>query len=107
MSEVRLVVHPFTIGSDKESALKPLEEAAELYSEWQALDFCLAMTPHCRTCETDAGIHGCAFMADLASEIADTIQACVNLAVRYHLDLDAALERVEKRNLARGRYENE
>jgi NTP pyrophosphatase (non-canonical NTP hydrolase) len=107
MREVKLSVHPFTMGTDKEAALKPLEEAAELYSEWQALDFCLAMTPHCRTCETDEGIHGCAFKADLADEIADTIQACVNLAARYSLNLDAALERVEKRNIARGRYEDD
>jgi NTP pyrophosphatase (non-canonical NTP hydrolase) len=39
-----------------------------------------------------------------ADEIADCVTACVNLAARYHIDLQAALDRVEKRNRERGRY---
>lgn len=105
MDEMNLTVHVFEIGTDKESALKPLEEAAEAYSEWQHLDFCLAYMPHCHDCDTDSGTHGCAYKTGLADEIADCIQACCNLAHRYNLDLGAAMERCEQRNRARGRYE--
>lgn len=107
MGEIWLGVRPFRMGTDKEGALKPLEAAADLYSEWQRLDFCLAHMTRCHDCETDGGTHGCPWKSYLADGIAETIQACVNLAVRYGLNLDAALERVEKRNIARGRYEDE
>ena len=40
---------------------------------------------------------------NFADEIADTIQACVNLADRCGIDLDSALERVAKKNHQRGR----
>lgn len=43
-------------------------------------------------------------MSQLAYEIADCITACVNLADRYGIDLQAALDAVEKHNRERGRY---
>ena len=78
---MQLTVNPFHMGSSKEAALKPLEESAEVFGAWQLDD-------------EDA----------LAYEIADCITACVNLADRYGIDLQAALDAVEKHNRERGRY---
>lgn len=78
---MQLTVNPFSMGSSKEAALKPLEESAEVFGAWQLDD-------------EDA----------LAYEIADCITACVNLADRYGIDLQAALDAVEKHNRERGRY---
>lgn len=47
---------------------------------------------------------GCYYGANLADELADCVTACCNLADRYGLDLQAALDRVERRNVERGRY---
>jgi phosphoribosyl-ATP pyrophosphohydrolase len=85
MSEVKLTVHTFRMGDDKEAALNPLEEAAEIFGAYQ--------------------YWGPGNNSEFANEIADCIQACVNLADRYGLDLADAMERCEKRNRARGRYE--
>lgn len=78
---MQLTVNPFHMGSSKEAALKPLEEAAEVFGAWQMDDEDL-----------------------LALEIADCITACANLADRYGLDLQTALDAVEKHNRERGRY---
>ena len=86
-----ITVRPFLMGSDKEAALKPLEEAAEAYGEWQIM-------PMLR----DGTLEGTDYFAD---ELADTITACVNLADRYGLDLQAAIDRVETHNRERGRYQ--
>jgi len=100
-----VTVHTFHMGNDKEAALKPLEEAAEVFGAWQRLG------------ETDWGdveriandglldFEGMLKLGCFADEIADCIQACVNLADRYNLDLQAAMERCEERNRERGRYE--
>lgn len=95
---MRLEVKPFRMGTDKEAALKPLEEAAEVFGVWQEYEeFChnLYMV------EEDVR-----WMIEeqLENEIADCITACVNLAERHGLDLQTALERVEKHNRERGRY---
>lgn len=103
--EMTITVRTFEMGTAKEAALKPLEEAAEAYAVWQKVDFCLAYLPHCRDCEKDGGTGACADKCFLADEIADCIQACCNLAARYGLDLAAAMERCEERNARRGRYE--
>jgi NTP pyrophosphatase (non-canonical NTP hydrolase) len=80
--------------TDKEQAVKLLEEASEAYAAWQALGKPWAdFMP--RESLLDA----------LADELADTITACANLAKRYGLDLQAAIDRVEARNRERGRYE--
>lgn len=107
MEEIKLTVRPFLMGTDKEAALKPLEEASEVRAAWAEIDKCgslesvtcrLNMYPNVKQVD-------CQFYIDLADEIADCIQACCNLADRYGIDLGAALARVEEKNRARGRYE--
>jgi NTP pyrophosphatase (non-canonical NTP hydrolase) len=101
-----ITVRTFRMGTDKEAALKPLEEAAEAYASWQNLDALLEYfsvvereTPHMlKYLNADSERY------DLADELADTITACCNLAARYGIDLQAALDRVERRNRERGRY---
>ena len=70
-----------TCCSDKEQAVKVLEEAAEVFSAWES----------------------CESFDVLADEIADVITAACNLARMYELDMHAAMERCEKRNRERGR----
>lgn len=89
MDEYTLTVHPFEMGTDKEAALKPLEEAAEVYAAWQQVD------------EYDGYDVG----ENLAEEISDCIQACCNLAARYNINLDLAIWQVEEKNRERSRYE--
>lgn len=103
---ITITVRPFRMGTDKEAALKPLEESAEAYASWQNLDALLDYfsvvereTPHMlKYLNVDSE------KADLADELADCVTACVNLADRYGLDLQAAIWRVERRNRERGRY---
>jgi NTP pyrophosphatase (non-canonical NTP hydrolase) len=116
--EYDLTIHPFVMGKPKEAALKPLEEAAEAFGAWQELGTyqpngkCYERGyPGCNcefkhACETymHPEVLGVA-LEDLADEIADVIQAACNLAARYDLDLGAAMERCERRNRKRGRYE--
>lgn len=83
-----LSITTFHMGTDKEAALKPLEEAAEVYGAWQ-----------------DYQRFFMGSKTILADEIADTIQACCNLAKRYGIDLQAAMKRCQERNRERGRYE--
>jgi NTP pyrophosphatase (non-canonical NTP hydrolase) len=95
------------MGTDKEAGLKPLEEAAETFGAWQVLEpFTSAPTLNPgynpeqlwpKEVETKK--------ERFADEIADCIQACVNLAYREGVDLQAAIERCEERNRARGRCE--
>lgn len=100
MSEIKLAVHPFRMGTDKEAALKPLEEASEVRAAWAEIDGC-GSPSQCQACEVR---DHCEAPFELADEIADCIQACVNLADRYGIDLGAALARVEAKNRERGRY---
>jgi NTP pyrophosphatase (non-canonical NTP hydrolase) len=95
------------MGDNKEAALKPLEEAAETFGAWQVLEPFIsapALNPSYnpeqlwpKEVETKK--------ERLADEVADCIQACVNIADRYGLDLADAMERCEKRNRERGRCE--
>lgn len=94
MSKVNLTVRTFRMGIDKEASLKPLEEAAEVFGAWQTLDVGLE-----NDLNTDDELRW------LADEIADCIQACVNLADRYGIDLQAAMKRCEECNRERGRYQ--
>ena len=93
---MRIEVHTFKLPcSEKEQALKVLEEAAEVFAEFQEVEHELAMgRPHDQ-CLCD----------DLGYEIADCITACCNLAERYEIDLKAMIKKVEKSNRERGRYE--
>lgn len=93
-----LHINPFRCGTEKEAARKVVEEAAEAFSAWETLSHSAVLdgigyNPHIerRT-------------AVLADELADCITACCNLADRYGIDLQAALDRVEKSNRERGRY---
>lgn len=101
-----LTVHTFRMGTDKEAALKPLEEASEAREAWQALD-AAADAVAFLTQENPALAEVWDLKPerlDLADELADCITACCNLAARYGIDLQAAVERVEQKNRERGRY---
>ena len=71
----------FVIGTDKEGIVKLLEEASEAHGAWERDD-----------------------RRGMADELADVVQTAVNLAARFDLDLDAAMERCRERNHRRGRY---
>ena len=86
-----MTVRTFRHGTDKECARKVVEEAAEAFSAWESLDL--------------FGGEDADLLDEFADELADTITACANLAARYGLDLQAALDRVERHNRERGRYE--
>ena len=97
MSEpITITVKPFRMGSEKESALKPLEEAAEVFGAWQGMT---------RYMQNYPSMNGGYLRNAFASELADCITACCNLANRYNIDLQAAIARVEESNMERGRYE--
>jgi NTP pyrophosphatase (non-canonical NTP hydrolase) len=104
MKEIRLCIHPFEMGVEKEAALKPLEEASEVHGAWQMLgetnqgDFARVAKMGILKLEDDMRL------SRLADEIADVIQAACNLAARYDINLDSAMKRCTERNLARGRY---
>lgn len=98
-----ITVHPFRSGTDKDAALKPLEEASEAREAAQQMQSLLDVLPmlvHSKELADLVSSH----KEILADEIADTVTACVNLAHRYGLDLQAAIDRVEERNRERGRY---
>lgn len=108
---MNITINTFEMGTPKEAALKPLEEAAEVYAAWQEVAYaCDEGFLKNGCCSPEQSIPctevGCCRMVDeLADEIADCIQACANLADRYHIDLAAAMESCEQRNRERGRYE--
>ena len=86
--------------TDKEAAVKVLEEASEAREAWQVLT---------RGAVLDSMTHQPPITEHrrmrLADELADCITACANLADRYGIDLQDALDRVERHNRERGRYE--
>lgn len=89
-------VAPFDMGGMKEKALKPIEEAAEVFGAYQ--DYVDA----CDNDETHAGYAASAML----DEIADCIQACANLAAMVGCsDLTPYMERCRYRNEERGRYD--
>ena len=97
MLEVEPFSHDFMQSQgDKALALKPLEEAAEAFGAWQRYE-------GDEWDDTDREL-GQMLRDEIAGELADTVQACVNLADWEGLDLSAALARVHKRNAGRGRY---
>lgn len=78
----------------KEQALKVLEEAAEVFGAWQVLWDVVEGTSEKR-------VHA----ARVLDEIADTVQACCNLAASLGVDdLTPYLTRCEERNRKRGCY---
>ena len=78
---------------DKAQALKPLEEAAEVFGAWQEWE------------GTDEQWSSESLKRFLMGEIADTIQACCNLAAALGVtDLTPHLAACEEKNRRRGRY---
>lgn len=94
-------MRPFPgIEPDKEMALKPLEEAAEVYAAHQDYEDSAAECAHIPRIVEDA-------REDELMEIADTIQACCNLAHALGCDdLTPYLTACEQRNRKRGRYDD-
>lgn len=84
------------VNDDKHQALKPLEEAAEIFGAWQA-------RYNMRFASRDA----CgAFRRDLIDECMDTVQAVANLLAAVGAtqgEVDAAIKRMDERNEGRGR----
>lgn len=77
---------------NKEQALKPLEEAAEVFGAWQEWNETKSLSDEGRVIE----------------EIADTIQACVNLAAAMGVGgLAYAMVKCKIRNIERGRITKE
>ena len=92
-----LKVEPFTkFAEPKAQALKPLEEAAEVFGAWQAsgIDGSSSITPEMRE--------------DIVYECFDVIQSCVNLLESLGTtddELRKAARKVYANNLGRGRYD--
>lgn len=99
-TELTLTLHPFRADcTDKEQALKVLEEAAEAYGAYQDVEF--------STCIVKPLIREKWAVDQLADELADCITACVNMADRFGIDLQEALDRCERKNRERGRYDDD
>lgn len=86
-----VTVEPFpNLEDSKKQALKPLEEAAEVFGAWQ---------------EYDRFHHDAWFGMIAANEIADCIQALFNLAHAMGIDdMQPYMDACHKRNEERGRY---
>lgn len=84
------------VNDDKHQALKPLEEAAEIFGAWQArYDMRFAPRDACG-----------AFRRDLIDECVDTVQAAANMLAAVDAtqgEVDAAIKRMDERNGNRGR----
>lgn len=84
------------VEDSKHQALKPLEEAAEVFGAWQA-------RYNMRFASRDA--QG-AFRDDLIDECMDTVQAIANLLAAVSAtqgEVDTAIRRMDARNEHRGR----
>lgn len=85
------------VSDSKGQALKPLEEAAEIFGAWQELD---SMRPP--TFKQDwVDMRNC-----LIDECMDTVQATANLLAAVGAtqgEVDAAIKRMDERNGDRGR----
>lgn len=82
------------VSDSKGQALKPLEEAAEVFGAWQEFD-------SMRNVSARRDMRD-----DLIDECMDTVQAIANLLAAVCAtqgDVDAAIRRLDKRNGDRGR----
>lgn len=82
------------VSDSKGQALKPLEEAAEIFGAWQEFDS-MRNVPACRDMRDD-----------LIDECMDTVQAVANLLAAVdatHGEVDAAIKRMDERDGDRGR----
>ena len=88
----------------KPQALKVLEEAAEVFGAWQEAE--ISKTAYVEPGEGEVNGYAFGYGEVLLDEIADTIQACCNLAASLGVtDLAPYLARCEERNRERGRYD--
>ena len=95
---MQLDVQTFDTGcSDKEQAVKVLEEAAEVFGAWQEFEYFWHEQYHIDE-ETRWVVED-----RLADEIADVITAACNLASQIGVDVESALLRTAERNHQRGR----
>ena len=107
---MNLEVNTFSLGSDKDAALKPLEEAAEVFAAWQRLEdaqveyWYVGMDGDYSN-EFEAFSRYESGRRSLAYEIADCLTALCNLAARFGLDVQESVVEVERRNRERGRYD--
>lgn len=107
---MNLEVNTFSLGSDKDAALKPLEESAEVFAAWQRL-YDAQIEYGCVGVDGDYSNEFEAFFRydferrSLSYEIADCVTALCNLAARFGLDVQEAVVEVERRNRERGRYD--
>lgn len=90
-SEYVMGATPFDMGTDKQKALKPLEEAAEVFGAWQAYK------AEGTACARKSAVYECC----------DAIQATAN--PMYHIGADNdevadMMRKVTERNRSRGRY---
>lgn len=101
MSHYELSIRPFMqVACDKEQALKPLEEAAEIYGAWQQLTIHDGATP-------DDGARTAMLRDYVIDECVDTIQAAVNMLAALTVEqgeIDMAIVRMDARNDMRGRF---
>lgn len=85
------------VSDSKAQALKPLEEAAEVFGAWQHHD-------DMRTSQIVTARRAC--RDDLIDECMDTVQAVANLLAAVDAtqgEVDAAVRRLDERNGHRGR----
>lgn len=84
------------VSDSKGQALKPLEEAAEVFGAWQKCDDMRYATMTIRE----------AFREDLIDECVDTVQAAANMLAAVGAtqgEVDAAIRRMDECNGDRGR----
>lgn len=84
----------------KAQALKPLEEAAEIYGAWQELTIHDGMTP-------DADARRAMLRDYVIDECVETIQAAVNMLAALTVEqgeIDMAIDRMDAHNDMRGRF---
>ena len=91
------------VEASKAQALKPLEEAAEVFGAWQeCANDC--ESPICRECH-NARRGLCGTYISLVDECCDVIQATCNLLAAMGVtDLTDAMAACVERNEGRGRY---
>ena len=93
---VRTFAH---VAPDKAQALKPLEEAAEVFGAWQRWSKEVTRWGNPRSFDSYP------FRQELLSECADVIQATLNLVAAYGVDdFSPYMQACERRNEERGRY---
>lgn len=84
------------VEDSKQQALKPLEEASEIFGAWQAYY-------NMRFASRAAQL---AFRRDIIDECLDTVQAAVNMLAGINAtqgEVDDAIRRMDERNEGRGR----